>query len=91
MPNKDNSRLYAYIALLIATAVWGAAGPIIKLTLGYIPVMTFLFLRFLIVCLVMLPFLLVELKKNPINSKDIKNFLILGFLSQTILIIPFYG
>lgn len=89
MPKKP--KISAYLALFAATAIWAAAGPVIKLTLGYIPVITFLFLRFLIVCILVLPFLLIELKRNPINKKDIKNFVILGLLSQSALIIPFYG
>ncbi|MFA6981422.1 MAG: DMT family transporter [Patescibacteria group bacterium] len=89
MPRRP--KFYAYVSLLIATAIWAAAGPIIKLTLGYIPVITFLFLRFLIVCILISPFMWLEIKRNPINRKDIKNFVILGILSQTVLIVPFYG
>jgi drug/metabolite transporter (DMT)-like permease len=86
-----HSQHYAYLALLGATAIWGIAGPIIKLTLQYIPAISFLFIRFLIVCIVLLPLAILEIKKHKINTKDILNLTILGLLSQTGIILVFFG
>lgn len=93
MPNRthNNLKLRAYGALILATAIWGGALPIIKITEQYIPVFTFLFLRFLLVCILMLPVMIVELKKTPIATKDIKNLVILGLLGQTALAFVFVG
>lgn len=77
------------LAFLGAHLIWGAANAIIKFTLEYIPPFTLLFLRFLIVCIIVLPILSHELKKEPINSKDYFNLFLLGVFSQTVLIIPF--
>ncbi len=88
MPKKT---LIAYAALLIVTLIWSAATPVIKLTLQYVPVFTFLFLRFLIVCIVLLPFTILELKKNPVHKKDLINFLLLGIFSQSGIAFIFVG
>lgn len=88
--NKLPSKLpIGYIFLLIATILWAAAGPIIKYTLSYIPPLIFLFLRFLIVCVIMLPYAIYELQKIKINPKDYFNFLLLGIFSQTSLALIF--
>ncbi len=81
----------AFIALIIAHILWGAATPIIKITLNEIPPFTFLFLRFLLVGIICLPFLYLELKNNPVNKKDIPNLVILGLLGQSSLILLFIG
>jgi len=89
--HKATNTYKAYLALLAATAIWGAAGPIIKLTLQYLPVHAFLFLRFLIVCTVLLPITIIELKKEPVETRDIPNLIILGLLSQSSILIVFWG
>lgn len=81
----------AYLAFLAANIIWGAAVPVIKLTLNYVPVMTFLFLRFLIVCIILLPFTLIELKKHPIDKRDFPNIVILGIFGQSSLFLAFAG
>lgn len=43
-----SARYRAYILLLIATAIWGIAGPVIKYTLGFMPPAIFLLYRFTI-------------------------------------------
>ncbi len=88
---KRNIKHLAYIALLLTTIIWAAAGPVIKLTLEYIPPISFLFYRFLIVCVIVLPFFIWELKKEPIAKQDLPNLIVLGLLSQTVLIICFLG
>jgi len=77
------------IAFLGAHLIWGAATAVIKYTLDYIPPFTLLFLRFLIVCIFVLPILSHQLKKEPINKKDYLNLFLLGVFSQTALVIPF--
>lgn len=81
----------AFIAFLIANTIWAAASPVIKLTLNDIPVFTFLLFRFLIVCIILLPFIIVELRKNPIDRRDVFNLIILGILSQGSLALFFMG
>ena len=81
----------AYLALLVATAIWGVATPIIKLTLNHTPVYTFLFYRFLIVCILILPYLFFELKKNPIHKSDYKNIILLGITGQAAILIVFWA
>lgn len=85
----SNSNFKVQMAFLLSNVIWGAANPVIKFTLGYIPPLTFLFLRFLIVCIVSFPIAAYQLKKEPIDKKDLINFLLLGIFSQTSLVIPF--
>jgi drug/metabolite transporter (DMT)-like permease len=77
----------AFAALFATNAIWAIAGPVIKLTLEYIPLFTSLFFRFSIVCLILLPFIIIELKKNPIYKGDYFNFFVLGLSSQTSLVL----
>ncbi len=76
-------------AFLGANLIWGAASAVIKYTLGYIPPFTFLYLRFLIVCVIVLPITIHQLKKEPVRKADYLNFFLLGLFSQTSLILPF--
>ncbi|MFZ2664151.1 MAG: DMT family transporter [Patescibacteria group bacterium] len=89
--NLPKNLTLAYIALTGATILWGAANPIIKLTLGYIPPVTFLFLRFLIACVILLPYVLYELQKTKIDKRDYLNIFLFGLFSQTSLILIFIG
>lgn len=93
MPKKKFSyyNKTAYAGMLLTTIIWGAAGPIIKYTGSFIPPLTFLFLRFLIVCIVLLPYTIIELIENNINKKDYLNFFLLGISSQTSLALLFIG
>jgi drug/metabolite transporter (DMT)-like permease len=83
--------LKGYILLLIATIIWGAAGPIIKFTLNYIPPFTFLFLRFLIATTILLPYTIYEVQKVKIHPKDYLNLFLLGLFSQTSIAFIFLG
>lgn len=78
------SRRSAYIALLIATAIWGFAGPVIKFTLGFVPPFTFLFYRFLLSSLVILLPFVWHLRKHPIRIKDLPKLTFLAILATTI-------
>ena len=88
---KQNTFYLAYGALLLATTIWAAATPIIKLTLEEIPLFSFLFYRFLIVCICIFPFLALELKKRPIAFKDLPTLIILGLAGQTGILFIFWG
>lgn len=89
LPN--NSLLPYYLALLGSYLIWAAAGPIIKLTLEHIPPFTFLLFRMLIVCIVLLPFTIIQLKRDSIHKKDLLKLTLLGIFSQTSLIFIFLG
>ncbi len=87
---KDSLTPY-YLAILLTYLIWGGAAPVIKLTLQYIPPFTFLFFRFLIVCLAILPHTILLLKANSIDRRDYFKVFLLGFFSQTSLILIFIG
>jgi drug/metabolite transporter (DMT)-like permease len=80
-----------YLAIIASYVIWAAAGPIIKLTLFYIPPFTFLFFRFLIVCVISLPSTYYLLRKSAIAKKDYFKIILLGFFGQTSLILVFLG
>lgn len=86
LPNKV---LTAHICLLLAGLMWAAAGPIIKITLGYIPPATFLFLRFLIVAVILLPYTIYELIKVKVHKEDYLNLFLLGVTSQSAIYLLF--
>ncbi len=54
-----SARIRAYILLLIAVAIWGFAGPVIKFTLGYFDPIVFLTYRFFLTSLILIPLLFV--------------------------------
>ncbi len=74
------------VALLGSSILWGVAGPIIKITLGYVPPFTFLVIRFLIASFV-LYFLVPWKKHNYIKHLGVKNFIkifLLGILGSSV-------
>lgn len=77
MPKK---RLLAYSLLILTSAIWGIAGPVIKHTLQFIPPFTFLFWRFLLSSLIFLPSFFVLVKKEKENLKTLLPIIPLGFL-----------
>ncbi len=79
------------MAMLGATAIWGFAPPIIKYTLAYIPPVSFLFYRLLIVCLILFPFIYLELRRQNVGLRDFPALAVSGLLSQASLIVLFYG
>ena len=81
--------LLTSLAFILVSIIWGAAGPVIKYTLDYMPPFTFLFLRLLIVCLVLLPYIILKLLSTKVNPKDYLNFFLLGLFSQTSLAVTF--
>lgn len=89
--NPKNDLFLPHLALICATILWGAANPVIKLTLGYVPPLTFLFLRFLAACLILLPYIIYQTQKTKIAKRDLVNFFLFGLLSQTSLAFIFVG
>ena len=77
-------RLWAIIALLVTSIIWGLAGPVIKLTIPFLPPFTFLLYRFLIASFIILPFYLRELKKKPLHPADYPRLFWLGFFGMTL-------
>jgi drug/metabolite transporter (DMT)-like permease len=89
---KSLPKIYlAFGALLLATVIWGAATVVIKLTLESVPLFSFLFYRFLIVCSILLPFVILEIKKHPISRKDIPTLILLGLTGQSAILLVFAG
>ena len=92
MKLKTLPKIYlAYGALFIATAIWGVATSVIKLTLNEISLFSFLFYRFLIVCIIILPVIFIEVKRNPIDFGDLPNLILLGLFGQSAIILIFIG
>lgn len=69
--------------LIIANAIWGASFPVYKWALSDIPSLTFVFLRFYIGALILLPFVYKDLK---IQREDLRNLFMLSFVGITISI-----
>jgi len=61
----EKNRLLAYLAMIVTVAIWGIAGPVIKITLRDIQPFALLALRFLVSAVVISPILCLYLKKNP--------------------------
>ncbi|MFH1566115.1 MAG: DMT family transporter [bacterium] len=80
------NRLKAIIALIITNAIWGIAGPVIKATLNEIPPYTFLFTRCLFACSLLIPLLIIDIKKNGVklNPKHLGHLFVMGILGITI-------
>ena len=80
-----------YFGIIAAYVIWAAAGPVIKLTLQTVPPFTFLFLRLLIVCILVLPYTIYLIKKSAIVKSDYLKIILLGIFGQTSLIFIFLG
>ncbi|MFH1840576.1 MAG: DMT family transporter [Candidatus Shapirobacteria bacterium] len=77
-------RKLAYLALLSAAAIWGAAPPIIKYTLDFVSPTTFLFYRFLFVSLILFPLVIKNIK--ILNFK----YLLIGLIGTPINLLLFF-
>lgn len=73
----------AIIFLILANIIWGASFPIYKLTLKDIPPFTFVFLRFYLGALILLPFVF---NKLEIKRSDWKSFFLVSFVGVTLTI-----
>ena len=81
----NSPRAKAYALLLITTAIWGVAGPVIKFTVGYLPPFIFLLYRFGIAAIFGL-FLLTRYTKNhwPVKTSDAVWVVLYCFLASTV-------
>ncbi len=92
MTKKAAHSLSAYFyGIILAYIIWAGAGPVIRLTLQSVPPFTFLFLRLMIVCLLILPYTIYQLKQTSIAKADYLKILLLGIFGQTSLIFIFLG
>lgn len=73
----------AIIFLILANIIWGTAFPIYKLTLEVIPPFTFVFLRFFLGAIILLPFVYKNLR---VKLKDWFTLIILSFFGITLTI-----
>lgn len=88
----NKKRLTAYLVLTLVSLLWGIASPVIKYTLNFIPPYSFLFWRFLITCLIFLPFFIYFVKKQPIQLTEVPILAFLGLLGTPLtLILLFVG
>ena len=71
------------LALIIANVIWGASFPIYKWALDDIPSLTFVFLRFYIGALILLPFVYKDLK---VEREDWWDLFLMSFVGITISI-----
>ncbi len=71
------------LALIIANVIWGASFPIYKWALSDIPSLTFVFLRFYIGALILLPFVYKNLK---VEREDWWDLFLMSFVGITISI-----
>ncbi|MEX1052604.1 MAG: DMT family transporter [Patescibacteria group bacterium] len=77
------------IALIIANIIWGAGAPIFKLALTNVPPFLFVFLRFFIAALLLIPFVLKE-QGGFLKIRDYKNLFLAGFFGVTLHISTYF-
>jgi drug/metabolite transporter (DMT)-like permease len=85
-----SSRTKAYLSMTLVSLIWGIAVPIIKVTLNYLPPLTFLFYRFVLVGILIFPFYIQQLKKHSISLKDLIPLSGIGLLATTVYLAPLY-
>jgi drug/metabolite transporter (DMT)-like permease len=78
-----SKRQLAVLALITANIIWGASFPIYKWTLADVPPFTFVFLRFSLGAIILLPFTFHKLK---IAKKDIRSVILAGIIGITFCI-----
>jgi drug/metabolite transporter (DMT)-like permease len=86
----NKKRLSAYLLLTFTAIIWGIAGPVIKGTLAYLPPFTFLFWRFLIASLILLPLLIWRAQKENETLKTLLPIIPLGFLGVPLCLTLIY-
>ncbi len=88
----SKERLKSYILLLIVSAIWGIAGPIIKYTLPDFPPIIFLTYRFFISSILMVPIVWVFKPKFPSSKREILMLTLAGLFGSSInLGLLFFG
>lgn len=84
--NLTANRL-AIFSLITASIIWGATGPIMKLTLKEVPLFSLAFIRFFTATLILLPFIY---KKISVDKKDFFILIISAILGITLNISFFF-
>lgn len=77
-------RLHAYFLLLVASIIWGVAGPIIKITLGEISTLPFLTYRFGLSTLAGIIIILVSKAKFKFDIPTILQIIVYSVLTSSI-------
>ncbi|OIN91902.1 hypothetical protein AUJ42_01130 [Candidatus Collierbacteria bacterium CG1_02_44_10] len=91
MPAISRSRSTAYIFLLLNTALWGFAAPIIKYSLDFTSPTLFLLYRYVIASLIFFPIFLLHSAK-PHQPVNIRKLILLALLGTPLTLLPlFYG
>jgi len=72
----------ALAALILAAAIWGVAGPVIKFTLSYLPPFTFLTLRMFLASLIVMPYFIKKRGLANIKKEGFTKMVSLSFLAQ---------
>ena len=88
--HKKNSRVLAYILLLINVCVWGASFVIVKPSLTFTTPFRYLFYRFFIASLFGIPIILYYLKKIKFTWRNLAEILALELLGTTISLALLY-
>jgi drug/metabolite transporter (DMT)-like permease len=91
MPALSKSRSAAYLFLILNTALWGFASPIIKHSLGFTSPALFLLYRYIIASLIFFPIFLVHRSRSP-RKMNLKHLVVLALLGTPLTLLPlFYG
>jgi drug/metabolite transporter (DMT)-like permease len=77
----------AVVAIVCTAVIWGASPPIFKWALQSVPPFTFIFVRFLLATVIMLPF---TLHKLTVAKKDIPKLILLAFVGFTLHLPPIF-
>lgn len=77
-----NKHLLPYLALFVASIIWGITGPVIKNTLQFVEPFTLLTWRFIFAVSISLPFFLFYLKKNPLKLSHLPKLLVIAVLGN---------
>lgn len=94
MPALSKSRVKAYSFLLLNTALWGFAAPVIKYSLNFTTPAQFLFYRYLIASLIFLPIFLLHRTHSSHHAAktNFKWLITLALLGTPLTLLPlFYG
>src|SRR3990172_3165714 len=84
MADTNKPRTLAYLALIATALIWGAAGPVIKFTLGGIPALPFLTYRFALSSLLALALIPFGGLRFPKGKKTLGLAILYGFLTSTV-------
>ncbi len=70
----------AILATTVAQILWGIGGPLVKVALEQIPPFGFMFLRFLVTCLILFPYFEIKIAKTQpkFSREDLKDLILAG-------------